>query len=120
MDHERGVQAERVVGHQEFDSLSKAYSALAEDRNFLSAELSALRRAFQQPYIDTQKINDLQMESIRKLIPRLRQAHFTNLRIRINGAWEEVECDWLKHLVLPDGRRLTAPPDAQTQVSRET
>lgn len=60
-----------------------------------------LRKALQEPYINTHAINTLQMDSIVKLIPKLQQAHHTDLLIRINGKDETVQCDWLKHLVLP-------------------
>ena len=53
-----------------------------------------------------QKINDLQVASIDRLIERCKAAHFTNIRIRINGQWEDHEADWIKHL-----RRVTEPTD---------
>ena len=100
----------------ELDRMNDALCNSFAERNKLTAELQAMRRAFQdsfkEPYIDTHSLNDLQMESIRRLVPKLRAAHFTNLKIRINGAWEEVECDWLKHLVLPghcDEQPVAAP-----------
>jgi len=45
-----------------------------------------------------EKINDLQVATIERLIPRCKAAHFVNVRVRINGQWEEYEADWLKHL----------------------
>ena len=55
-----------------------------------------------------QRINDLQADSIDRVIERCRHAHFTDLRIRTNGNDEWVQADWLKHL-----RRVTEPIDAQ-------
>jgi len=46
-----------------------------------------------------EKINSLQVESVDRIIKRCKAAHFTNVRIRINGEWEEHEADWIKHLV---------------------
>jgi ribosome-associated translation inhibitor RaiA len=57
-------------------------------------------------------INDLQSASIERVIARLKQAHWTNiqLQVRINGGFETIEADWLKHLKpvteIPDQRQL--------------
>lgn len=48
------------------------------------------------------KINDLQVASIDRLIPRCKLAHFVNVRVRINGRWEEYEADWIKHMTRTD------------------
>lgn len=48
-------------------------------------------------FLQPDKINGLQRNSVARILPRLKQAHYTNLRVRINGQWEEVEADWLKH-----------------------
>lgn len=45
-----------------------------------------------------EKINDIQVQSIDHLIKRAKAAHFVNVRVRINGKWEEFEADWIKHL----------------------
>lgn len=50
------------------------------------------------------KINELQAASIDRLIARAGAAHFTDIRLRINGEFEHFEADWLKHL-----RRVTDP-----------
>lgn len=47
-------------------------------------------------------INDLQVESIKHLVRRVKQAHFTDIIIRINGKDEKVQADWLKHLTFPE------------------
>jgi len=44
------------------------------------------------------KINDLQQSSIERLVRISKQAHFVNVRVRINGEWREFEADWIKHL----------------------
>jgi len=45
-----------------------------------------------------QNINELQVESIDRLIARCKAAHFVDICIRINGKDERVQADWLKHL----------------------
>lgn len=49
--------------------------------------------------LTTEKINDLQIDSIKRLIPLCKAAHFVNVRVRINGTWEEYQADWIKHMV---------------------
>lgn len=44
------------------------------------------------------------VKALLRILPRLEQAHFTNIRIRINGKWEEHQGDFIKHL-LPAMRR---------------
>ena len=44
-------------------------------------------------------INSLQVDSIQRLIDRLKHAHHTDIRVRINGHDEWFEADWLKHMV---------------------
>lgn len=41
-------------------------------------------------------VNDLQLESMRRVMNRARAAHFTNIDMRINGKNEISEADWLK------------------------
>lgn len=45
-----------------------------------------------------EKINELQVASIDRLIERCKRAHFVNVQVRINGQFETFEADWLKHL----------------------
>lgn len=54
------------------------------------------------------KINDLQAADINELIARCALAHFVDIqvRLRINGTYETVEADWIKHL-----KRMTNSPD---------
>jgi hypothetical protein len=49
-------------------------------------------------------INALQVDSIQRLIDRLKHAHHTDLRVRINGQDEWFQADWLKHMI-----RVTPP-----------
>ena len=49
-------------------------------------------------------INSLQVDSIQRLIDRLKHAHHTDLCVRINGQDEWFQADWLKHMV-----RVTPP-----------
>jgi hypothetical protein len=44
-------------------------------------------------------INSLQVDSIQRLIDRLKHAHHADLCVRINGQDEWFEADWLKHMV---------------------
>ena len=44
-------------------------------------------------------INSLQVDSIQRLIDRLKHAHHTDLCVRINGQDEWFQADWLKHMV---------------------
>lgn len=50
-------------------------------------------------FLPDEKINDLQRRSLETTVKRCKQAHFTNVTIRINGQWEESEADWIKHMV---------------------
>jgi hypothetical protein len=50
-------------------------------------------------YLPRAKLNELQEKSISSTIKRCKQADFINLKIRINGDWEEVEADWVEHLI---------------------
>ena len=44
------------------------------------------------------KINEQQQITIAKLVTMCGQAHFVNVKVRINGQWREFEADWIKHL----------------------
>lgn len=48
--------------------------------------------------LDEKYVNEPQRESITKLIKRCKQAHFVDVKVRINGEDEWYEIDWLKHL----------------------
>jgi len=48
--------------------------------------------------ITDENINSLQVTSIQRLIDRLKHAHHTDLRVRINGHDEWFQADWIKHL----------------------
>lgn len=56
----------------------------------------------------TDAINDLQLNSMRRVIRRANQAHMTDIDMRINGKNERSEADWLKHL------REVVPGDVAT------
>lgn len=49
-------------------------------------------------YLPRKPLNDLQIDSVNEQIKRCRQAHFTNIQIRINGEFEIHEADWIKHM----------------------
>ena len=63
--------------------------------------------------LTTEKINDLQIDSIKRLIPLCKAAHFVNVRVRINGTWEEYQADWIKHMV-----RIERAADPTTEVQK--
>ena len=71
----------------------------------------ALKEALAQPeqepvawLLTDKNINSLQVDSIQRLINRLKHAHHTDLCVRINGQDEWFQADWLKHMV-----RVTPP-----------
>ena len=49
-----------------------------------------------------EKVNSVQAETIAKTIVMAKHAHYVNVRIRINGEWQEMEADWIKHMRLSD------------------
>ena len=59
-------------------------------------------------------INSIQVDSIQRLIDRLKHAHHTDIRVRINGHDEWFEADWLKHMV-----RVAPPQPEQNPMSDE-
>ena len=67
----------------------------------------ALAQPEQEPVawlLTDKNINSLQVDSIQRLIDRLKHAHHTDLCVRINGQDEWFQADWLKHLT------RTTPP----------
>lgn len=60
--------------------------------------------------IDTDKINELQLSSMLKIIERAKHVSWTNIQFRVNGEMEYKEADWLKHFTLVEDRaRLKVP-----------
>lgn len=57
-------------------------------------------------------INDLQTDSINRLIERCKHAHYVNVHVRINGKDEHFEADWLKYI-----KPVTAPADVSQLMS---
>jgi hypothetical protein len=49
-------------------------------------------------FLSADAINDIQNESLARSVKRCKQAHFTDLQIRINGEFEAAQADWIKHL----------------------
>jgi hypothetical protein len=62
-------------------------------------------------YLPWHAINDLQRQSVDQLIKRSKAAHFTNVKVRINGKWEESEADWIKHMVRSPAFETGCDPD---------
>jgi hypothetical protein len=48
--------------------------------------------------ITDEKINHLQVNTIRKTVERCKHAHHTDLQLRINGKDEWLQADWVKHM----------------------
>ena len=61
-------------------------------------------------------INSLQVDSIQRLIDRLKHALHTDLCVRINGQDEWFEADWLKHMVRVTPPQRTEQPAQRTWV----
>jgi hypothetical protein len=73
----------------------------------ITAIKEALAQSEQEPVawmLTDKNINLLQVDSIQRLIDRLKHAHHTDLCVRINGQDEWFQADWLKHMV-----RVTPP-----------
>jgi len=49
--------------------------------------------------LDTDNINEIQLETMRRTIDRAKHAHFTNVELRINGKYVHEQADWLKHFI---------------------
>jgi len=76
--------------------------------------ITALKERLAQPeqepvawLLTDKNINSLQVDSIQRLIDRLKHAHHTDIHVRINGHDEWFEADWLKHLT------RTTPPQRE-------
>lgn len=48
--------------------------------------------------IDNNKINELVRNGLKETIYMAKRAHYTNVKIRIDGQWVEMEADWIKYL----------------------
>ena len=58
-------------------------------------------------------LNELQIDSIQRLINRAKHAHMTDIKLRINGQDEWHQADWLKHLT------RTTPPQRKPLTDEE-
>lgn len=61
-------------------------------------------------FLSRSSVNEPQTESIGKLIKRAKHAHFVDVRVRINGQWEEYQADWIKHLKHTPPQPAQEPP----------
>ena len=92
------------------EALKKMYQLLLTEPHAptVCAKLEAIaREALAQPeqepvawLLTDKNINSLQVDSIQRLINRLKHAHQTDLCVRINGQYEWFQADWLKHMVI--------------------
>lgn len=48
--------------------------------------------------IDEKHLNGLMRQGMAKLIERAGVAHFTDVKVRVNGRDEHYQADWIKHL----------------------
>jgi len=78
--------------------------------------ITALKERLAQPeqepvawLLTDKNINSLQVDSIQRLIDRLKHAHHTDLFVRINGQDEWFQADWLKHMVRATPPQRTEP-----------
>jgi len=76
------------------------------DEKLVDKAITAIKEALAQPeqepvawLLTDKNINSLQVDSIQRLIDRLKHAHHTDLCVRINGQDEWFQADWLKHMV---------------------
>jgi hypothetical protein len=80
----------------------KALQALHSENERLGLYKDAYAQPEQKPVawlLTDKNINSLQVDSIQRLIDRLKHAHHTDLCVRINGQDEWFQADWLKHMV---------------------
>jgi hypothetical protein len=103
------------------EALEYALNKPMWNRPKMTVAITALEEALAQPeqepvawLLTDKNINLLQVDSIQRLIDRLKHAHHTDIRVRINGHDEWFEADWLKHMV-----RVTPPQPEQNPMSDE-
>ena len=128
LEHPLGVQMTKQQIVVEVNKVSAAIKeALAKEKTLqaLHSEnerLGLYKDAYAQPeqepvawMLTDKNINSLQVDSIQRLIDRLKHAHHTDLCVRINGQDEWFQADWLKHMV-----RVTPPqPEQEPRNVRE-
>ena len=103
------------------EALKKMYQLLLTEPHAptVCAKLEAIaREALAQPeqepvawLLTDKNINSLQVDSIQRLINRLKHAHQTDLCVRINGQYEWFQADWLKDMVRVTPPQRTQPND---------
>ena len=98
------------------------YAPIGWSVSRLDETLDIMRKALAQPeqepvawLLIDKNINSLQVDSIQRLIDRLKHAHHTDLCVRINGQDEWFQADWLKHII-----RVTPPQPEQELVAWRT
>lgn len=48
--------------------------------------------------IPDRSLNELIVETMSRTVDRAKHAHMTDVRLRVNGAYEFEEADWIKHM----------------------
>jgi hypothetical protein len=101
----------------------KALQALHSENERLGLYKDAYAQPEQEPVawlLTDKNINSLQVDSIQRLIDRLKHAHHTDLCVRINGQDEWFEADWLKHMVrVTPPQRTEQEPVAWADIQKE-
>ena len=96
---------EAITAIKEALAKEKTLQALHSENERLGLYKDAYAEQEPVAWLLTDKnINALQVDSIQRVIDRLKHAHHTDLCVRINGQDEWVQADWLKHMV-----RVTQP-----------
>lgn len=70
----------------------------AELAKRLLARVEAQEVAVDGWLLSLKDVNQPQTDSINRLITKAKHAHFVDIRVRINGQWQEFEGDWIKHI----------------------
>ncbi len=94
-----------IVAVADYTALSDKYVALSDKYVALKAQHKE-----QEPVawlLTDKNINSIQVDSIQRLIDRLKHAHHTDLCVRINGQDEWFQADWLKHMVIATSPQRT-------------
>ena len=89
------LDTEGSYGNYETNAIDQGYEAI-------TAIKERLAQPEQEPVgwlLTDKNINSLQVDSIQRLIDRLKHAHHTDVCVRINGQDEWFQADWLKHMV---------------------
>lgn len=91
------------IARGSFKSVMESDARIAEIRANMAHEAATAQQ--NGWFLPAARINDLQQASVAHTIKRCKQAHFVDVRIRINSEYEYEEADWIQHLI-PTGERI--------------